>query len=216
MQRHSLFYTAILCLFLFASASCLPTTRQPASGQAEESPLASLLVLSTDPVPSVKSELTEEKLEELRQGALVMDELLMTYLADHKLPNVTLLDEQQFESYIGERTGPRLALGVMVAEEMDKDAVLSMRLSRYSERRGTRYSVKEPVSLAFEYKLLDAPSGAVLCSGSFDESQESLFENLFSFSGRKSFRWQDIREFAGDALREKLDGCSALQGSSSR
>ena len=110
MQRHSLFYTAILCLFLFASASCLPTTRQPASGQAEESPLASLLVLSTDPVPSVKSELTEEKLEELRQGALVMDELLMTYLADHKLPNVTLLDEQQFESYIGERTGPRLAL----------------------------------------------------------------------------------------------------------
>ena len=214
MHRYSLSLVCVLCLFLCGTA-CLPAKKQPAQGQDTPS-IASLLILPVDPVVSVKTDINAEKLNELRQGAVIMDELLNAYLTNLALPNLAFLEEQQFEGYIGARTGTRLALGVTIAKEMAKDAVLSLRLSRFSERRGAKYSADSPASLAFEYKLIDTHSGAVLCGGTFDESQEALFDNLFSFSGKKSFRWLPIREFAADALQEKLDGCAVLQASRPR
>jgi len=200
---------ALLCLLLVVLVSCSQIQKNAAQGPSAP-PVSSLLVLPVDPVSSVKEDINEEQLKELRQGAVVLDELLASYLEKRKVAGLTIIDESQFEGYIGERTDSRLALGVMVAKLMGKDAVLAVRLSRFGERQGANYAVKSPATLAFEYRLVSADNGAMLCSGMYDESQESLFENLFSFSGRKSFRWLPIREFATDALQEKLDGCPVL------
>jgi hypothetical protein len=200
----------LLCLFLFSA--CGPA-KSISSSRQEPHPLASLLVLPVDPVVSIKERSNEAKLTELQDGAAVMDELVKDYLNSLAIPNVSFLAENQLESYIGEQTGSRLSLAVKVARKMEKEAVLCLRLIRFSERQGNKYSVSTPASLSFEFRLVDARSGEMLCSGNFDESQESLFSNIFSFSGKKSFRWLQIREFAEDALRQKLDSCPVLKAS---
>lgn len=201
----------LLLLSLFA-VSCAPAQRPPAA-PAEPVTISSLLVLPVDPVLSVKETPSDSKIQTLRQGATVMDELLAAYLEKQEIPGLTFLTENQLEGHIGSRTGSRLALGVQVARDLQKDAILNMRLTRFSERQGNNYSINAPASLAFEYKLVRADSGEVLCSGSFDESQQALFENLLSFSAKKSLRWLTIREFAGNALQKKLDACPVLKAS---
>jgi len=201
------------CLFLFNACgpakSLSPTTQEP-------KPLASLLVLPVDPVVNVKERSNEAKLAELKDGAEVMDVLVKDYLDSLHIPNVSFLTEHQLESYIGVQTGSSLSLAVKVARKMNKEAVLCFLLSRFSERQGNNYSVNSPASLSFEFRLVDARNGEMLCSGNFDESQKALFNNIFSFSGKKSFRWMQISEFAEDALQQKLDSCPVLKASQGR
>lgn len=206
-----LFRMLNIALFLLLSTvlSCAPVQQEPPSPQEPAVTLSSLLVLPVDPVISVKETPDKNKMQALRQGATVMDELLAAYLQKKQVPGITFLSENQFESRIANRTGSRLALGLEVAKEMGQDAVLSMQLTRFSERQGNKYSVNDPASLAFAFKLVWADSGEVLCSGSFDQAQQALFENLFSFS-KKSLHWLTIREFAEEALEKKLDACTAF------
>ena len=60
------------------------------------------------------------------------------------------------------------------------DAVMAGFIYRYTERVGTRYSVKSPASVAFGIHLLRVKDGHILWSGHFDETQHSLSENLFN------------------------------------
>lgn len=202
-------YGISLLLLLMAAVSCAPVQQEPTSPSEPPVTISSLLVLPVDPIISVRETPDKDKMQALQQGATVMDELLAAYLQKKQVPGLTLLSENQFESRIGSRTGSRLALGLVVAKEMGQDAVLSMRLSRFSERQGNKYSVDAPASLAFEFKAVRTSTGEVLCSGSFDQSQQTLFENLFSFS-KKSLHWLTIREFAEIAIKKKLDACSAF------
>lgn len=200
----------LFCLLL-AIVSCAPVQKGPADSGPPPT-ISSLLVLPVDPVISVKELSDKDKVKALQHGATVMDDLLAASLKKRRVPDLTLLSENQFEGQIGSRIGSRLSLGLAVAKEMGKDALFSMRLSRFAERQGNKYSVKAPASLAFEFKVVRAKTGEVLCSGSFDQSQPTLFENLFSFS-RKSLRWMTVREFAETALKQKLDNCPVLQTS---
>lgn len=207
----NLFRSLSLLLLLATVVCCAPVREQPAASQKPPVTFSSLLVLPVDPVISVKEASDKDKVQALQQGAAVMDELLAAYLEEHQIPGLTFLTENQLESHIASRTGSRLSLGLEVAKEMEIDALLCTRLTRFSERQGNKYSVKAPASLAFEFKLVHTGTGEVLCSGSFDGSQQTLFENLFSFSAKKSLRWLTIREFAENALQKKLDACEALQ-----
>lgn len=173
--------------------------------------ISSLLVLPVDPVVSIKDVPSKDQIQTLQKGAAVMDELLAAYLEKRQIPGLTFLSENQLEGHIASRTGSRLSLGREVAKELGKDALLSMRLTRFHERQGNNYSINAPASLAFEFKLVRVGTGEVLCTGSFDESQQALFENLLSFSAKKSLRWLTIREFAENALQKKLDACPVFK-----
>lgn len=200
----------IAFLFLLvAVVSCAPVRQDPTAAREPPVTISSLLVLPVDPVISVKEAPDKDKVRALQQGATVMDELLAAYLQKQQVPGLTFLSENQFESHIASRNGSRLSLGLEVARELGKDALISMRLTRFSERQGNKYSVNAPASLAFDFKLIRTETGEVLCNGSYDESQQTLFENLFSFS-KKSLRWLTIREFAEKALQKKLDACQVL------
>jgi uncharacterized protein (DUF2237 family) len=101
-----------------------------------------------------------------------------------------------------------------IAAQQGCNAVLETTLSRYSERVGGDYGVKQPAAVTFAYKLYETGEGRVLCHGRFDEQQQSLMENLLALPKTKSrgLVWLTAEELARDGLKEKLGQCSYLGG----
>jgi len=65
-----------------------------------------------------------------------------------------------------------------VARVAHADTLLLAFLFRYREREGTNYGVHDPASVAFELVMVAADDGELLWRAAFDETQESLSENL--------------------------------------
>ena len=55
-------------------------------------------------------------------------------------------------------------------------------------------------------------SSRTICSGFFDETQKSLFENLLSFKGamQRKFQWITAEELAREGLEKSFGQCSQL------
>jgi len=66
----------------------------------------------------------------------------------------------------------------IVAEKFGADALLTGQLTRWAEREGTAASATRGATVGFEVVLFDAPGGQRLWSGSFDQTQLPLSENL--------------------------------------
>jgi len=63
--------------------------------------------------------------------------------------------------------------------DLGADGVMVGHLYRFIERNGNRLSVESPASVTFDLDLIRVADGAVIWGGSFDETQRSLFEDLF-------------------------------------
>ncbi len=92
------------------------------------------------------------------------------------------------------------------ARDLQVDAVLYGKLYRFRERIGNEYSVKSPASVAFSLILVRAKDGAVLWRYSFDQTQQSLTENLLNwrFYKEKGMRWVTARELAAYGMEEAI------------
>ena len=91
---------------------------------------------------------------------------------------------------------------VMVGSELGADAILAGKVYRFIERDGTDYSIKSPASVAFDMMLIRVSDGRTLWTGHFDETQQSLFENIYqwgSFVKRKG-KWITAEQLAIDGL----------------
>ena len=95
---------------------------------------------------------------------------------------------------------------------LNKDAVLVLTLTRYRKRDGDQYSSDNPASVAFEYQLLHTTDGERLCSGRFDETQESFSSDILAFSTmfRRGFKWITSRQLAREGLDKTLGTCRYL------
>lgn len=86
------------------------------------------------------------------------------------------------------------------------DLVMAGYVYRFRERIGTGYSVDSPASAAFDVHLVDVAGRRILWTGRFDETQRSLFENLFkiiTFLKRKG-AWVTVDKMAVSALEDML------------
>lgn len=86
------------------------------------------------------------------------------------------------------------------------DAILTGHLFHFKERVGTAYSVESPASVAFSLFLIRVTDGRVLWRGIFEETQQSLLENILkigSFFKRKA-RWVTAREMAAEGLENLI------------
>jgi hypothetical protein len=85
-------------------------------------------------------------------------------------------------------------------------------LRRYKDRVGGQYTAKEPASVAFDFRLIAIPEGAVLCSGTFDEVQKSVMENLFNIKAatERGFTWVTAEQLMREGLRARFEKCSYL------
>jgi hypothetical protein len=101
----------------------------------------------------------------------------------------------------------QLELLVKVGREFEADGVLVSFIYRFKERRGTRYAVERPASVAFSLFLIQVPEGRIVWERHFDETQRSLNEDLFAFGTflKRGGRWITASEMATSGLSELLE-----------
>lgn len=153
--------------------------------------------------------IAEDKL--LQDGSQVMNGLVKEALADK--PGVRFVAASA-------KTGKKeaavnsLEAARRVASQQGCNAVLETTLSRYHERVGGDYGVKQPAAVTFAYKLYEVGEGRVLCHGRFDEQQQSVMENLLTLPKAQSrgLIWLTAEELARDGIKEKFGQCPYLGG----
>jgi TolB-like protein len=95
---------------------------------------------------------------------------------------------------------------VSAARAAETDWVLAGYIFRYKQRIGTQYSVQSPASVAFSLHLIGATDGKSIWYGHYDETQQSLSENLFRLKKflKRKWKWITVEEMAISGLEELL------------
>lgn len=94
---------------------------------------------------------------------------------------------------------PERDLLTITGRKLGADAVLVGHIYRYRNRVGGKYSVETPSSVAFDIHLLRVSDGRVLWTGSFDETQKALTDDLFQL---QSFLDRDGQWVTADQMAE--------------
>lgn len=210
MKRFAIFSLPIaLFLAAFLLLSCSAKKQPPVEDAKAPVAIASLIVLPPEiERPDNDSDYTATR--QLEAGAAAINTILQEMMADKK--NILLLSENQRESLLTDFSGNPQATARYIGQQLGVDAVMVTVVSRYRERDGGDYSVNQPASVSFKYHLIHVATGKALCMGVFDETQQTLLSNLFSFSKASSrgFKWVTAEQLAREGLREKLNDCQYL------
>ncbi|MBI5559168.1 MAG: hypothetical protein HY885_16210 [Deltaproteobacteria bacterium] len=197
------FFTALLL------SSCSSINKEPIDEPDKALLIETVVVM---PVEIVKSQdkRAESVNRQLEAGAKILSGILTDKLSDKK--GIQLLTENQKESIIGDFQGNSLAVARYIGQQTGSDAVLITELTRFSERDGGEHSVNQPASVTFKCQLFHVDSGSTLCLGVFDETQQPLLSNLFSFgkASKRGFKWITGEQLAREGLDEKLNECQYL------
>ena len=150
--------------------------------------------------------------KQLQNGVHVLDELLKQQFISR--PDVRLVSDGQISGMDENLPAQPLARARVIADRLSCNAVLETTLRRYRDRVGGKYSAKDPASVAFDFRLLAIPKGTVLCSGTFDEVQQSVMENLFNFKSatERGFTWVTAEQLMREGLRARFSDCPYLAG----
>jgi hypothetical protein len=103
----------------------------------------------------------------------------------------------------GEKTElPERELLVKVGRALDADAILAGKVYRFVERDGSNFSVTSPASVAFDVTLIRVSDSRIMWTGHYDETQQSLFENIYRWSTflKRGGRWVTAEKMAIDGL----------------
>jgi hypothetical protein len=89
----------------------------------------------------------------------------------------------------------------------DADGVLVGFVYRYKERVGKAYGVESPASVAFDIHLIRVTDGRTIWTAHFDETQQSLGDNLFQFGSflSRGGRWVTAEELAKSGLEKIIE-----------
>ena len=90
--------------------------------------------------------------------------------------------------------------------KLGADAVLYGYVYRYEERVGAKYAIDKPASVAFDIHLVHTNNGSLLWNGHFDETQQSLSENLFKLGAfiKRKAQWVSANDMAITGLEEVM------------
>jgi hypothetical protein len=199
--------TNIVSLLLVIALMALSGCAAP----KEEAPriLRPLTCIAVMPV-TVVGEDVDSSLQDLQKGADFATGVMATMLAEKN--NTDMVSSSQAEWLSPEIIHGRSGAITAIGEQTGCEGVLLTHLQRYNERVGSDYSVDSPASVSFKMALFYAPTGAVLWTADFRETQESFLSNIFSSKmGKRGFRWITVDELLRQGLEERLDGCPYLQ-----
>jgi hypothetical protein len=101
----------------------------------------------------------------------------------------------------------RLQLIQAFGKELKVDAVLYSKLFRFEDRIGGEYAVKKPASVGFTLQIIRVSDGATLWRNTFDETQQSLMENLLKAGlyRKTGMRWLTATELADYGINQAVD-----------
>ena len=193
-----------MCCVL-AVVGCVQNSTVTQAGREVKSAVAGIAVLPVRPVIGMDESVSAVDETVLRNGSRVMDGLLQEMLAGNA--DVRFISVAQ--AGLTEGADHDLAAARRIAVQQGCNVVLETTLSRYSERVGGEYGVKQPAAVTFAYRLYEVNEGKVLCHGGFDEQQQSLMENMLALPKVQSrgVVWLTAEELARDGLKEKMGQC---------
>jgi len=149
--------------------------------------------------------------QQLNDGIPVFDRVLQQQLISRA--DVRLVSDGQIAGMDTNLPAQPLERAQVIAERLSCNAVLETTLRRYKDRVGSLYSAQDPASVAFDYRLFSMPDGTVLCRGSFDETQQSVMENLLSFNAarERGFSWITSEQLLKEGVRDRFEDCRYLR-----
>ena len=148
--------------------------------------------------------------KQLQNGVQVLNELLKQQFISR--PDVRLVSDGQISGMDKDMPAQPLARARVIADRLSCNAVLETTLRRYKDRVGGKFFADDPASVAFDFRLIAIPEGTVLCSGTFDEVQQSVMENLFNFKNatERGFTWVTAEQLMREGLRARFSECPYL------
>ncbi|MEN8199554.1 MAG: hypothetical protein ABFR63_05715 [Thermodesulfobacteriota bacterium] len=163
-------------------------------------------------VPVSSSEnLSSERKKSLLDGAGYLDSVLLGEVGSR--PQFQLISEKQLSAILTDPWGGRARQIRDIGQATGCGGVLETTLSRYRQRVGSTKAVDSPASAAFSMELISVESGVVLWTSSYDETQQALTENIFSFgkAQQRGFRWLSVEELASSGMKHSLEGFPYFQ-----
>jgi TolB-like protein len=96
---------------------------------------------------------------------------------------------------------------IAMGKKLAVDAVLVGFVYRFRERVGKGFSAESPASVAFDLHLIRVMDGRTVWSANFDETQETLGQNLFQLGTflARGGRWITAEDMATDGLNNILN-----------
>ncbi len=199
----------LVCLPL-ALSGCGPkkSPGKPARTGAKM-PVTCIKVLPVKPAIDYEGSLSSKNAADLSRGAVVMDNLLLKTLGTRS--EVRFVTNEQLSDTDDHKSSQAMA---SAGNHSACNLVLETTLHRYRDRDGGQYSANAPASVAFEYSLTAVDSGETLCRSKYDETQSSVFENLFSWgkASSRGFTWVSAEGLLQEGLQDRFDNCPYLDG----
>lgn len=127
-----------------------------------------------------------------------VEQLPYTFLFSEESPNTSpspTMPSNMLDHYV--------ALG----RQAGADAVLLGYVFRYTERIGNRYSIQSPASVAFDLHLISTKEARIVWTSYFDETQQSLTENLLKADTffRRGATWIRADELAASGMDDMME-----------
>jgi hypothetical protein len=99
------------------------------------------------------------------------------------------------------------ALASDFARVMGVEYVMVGILDNYIDRKGGAGGIERPASVGFSLYLLHAPTSLVVFEGSFNETQQSLSENVLNAGTflRRGARWLTAAQLAREGINDILE-----------
>lgn len=169
-----------------------------------------IAVLPASSTVDYDGSLNFEQASVLKQGVKNMDDILLAKLGQNKQTRFISIDQlYALRDYLPAES---LSVARLVGKHLSCNVALETTLSKYVERQGGKYSVEQPASVNFHYRLLALESGEVLCRGEFKEEQKSVLENILSFhkARQRGFSWVNGKELLEEGVDELFEKCSYL------
>ena len=206
-KPYTVFLASLTVLALLSGCARTTTQVQP----EDLLPIKTIVVLPVEILSDGQSGRPAKDMQQLEKGQVLLDTILAEYFSDRK--DIALLTPGQRDALEKEMVRCRTSAVVTICRTKVADAVLLCTLQRFTEREGTEYSIVNPASVAFDYKLVHAETGQTICSGTFSETQQPLLADMFQFfkKAKRGVKWLSAEELARDGFQQKIADCPYLK-----
>lgn len=146
----------------------------------------------------------------LQKGAELATRIIADTLSGH--PKVVLLTKNQVTSATPEVAGGFSGAIATLGETFHAEAVLVTEIHTFKQREGNEYASEAPASAAFSMVLYHTGKKSVLWSADFQETQESLLENIFTIEKvqKRGLKWITVEELLSQGIKDRLAECPYL------
>ena len=148
---------------------------------------------------------TELSAEADRIMTELLHEKLLDRLEDRVFP-LKLVKKVYRPMFYSQTDATPLDLAGKLGRKLGVDYVVVGNVWRYRERVGSSLGVSEPASVAFGLYLVNVSTGKAVWQNHFNETQQSLTENLFKAPAffKRGAKWLTARELARHGAKDLL------------